>query len=191
MSIIHNLFYQPLSLEPIEIGYDPDSYVTTESAGSVELTIRVFSHPGGAPRPFSLLFNTEDGTASMSETIMIIHLPLSNTGVVDNDYVPVSGQVIQFSAGDITKFHTILINDDIDCEKDPNEISFSNIAVHSGIPDTSITVPRAHVTTNDTAEPECGKLMKPCTIFCQYENTCRQTRNALLLYTLTHRCVSG
>ena len=48
------------------VGYDPDLYVTTESAGSVDLTIRVFSHPGGAPRPFSLLVNTEDGTASMS-----------------------------------------------------------------------------------------------------------------------------
>ena len=56
-----------LTLEPIEVGYDPDSYVTTESAGSVYLTIRVFSHPGGAPRPFSLLVNTEDGTASMSD----------------------------------------------------------------------------------------------------------------------------
>ena len=56
-----------LTLEPIEVGYDPDSYVTTETAGSVDLTIRVFSHPGGAPRPFSLLVNTEDGTASMSE----------------------------------------------------------------------------------------------------------------------------
>ena len=56
-----------LTLEPIEVGYDPDSYVTTESAGSVYLTIRVFSHPGGALRPFSLLVNTEDGTASMSE----------------------------------------------------------------------------------------------------------------------------
>ena len=62
----------------IEVGYDPDSYVTTESAGSVELTIRVFSHPGGAPRPFFLLVNTEDGTASMSETmVMILHNSLS------------------------------------------------------------------------------------------------------------------
>ena len=56
-------------LEPIEVGYDPDVHVTNESAGSVDLTIRVFSHPGGAPRPFSLLVNTEDGTASMSTTI--------------------------------------------------------------------------------------------------------------------------
>ena len=67
-----------------------------------------------------------------------------------------SGQVIQFSAGDITKFHIILINDNIECEKDPNENLFSNIAVFSGIPDISVTVPRAHVTTDDSAEPECG-----------------------------------
>ena len=59
-------------LEPIEVGYDPDVHVTTESAGSVDLTIRVFSHPGGAPRPFSLLVNTEDGTSSMSETMIVI-----------------------------------------------------------------------------------------------------------------------
>ena len=79
-------------------------------------------------------------------------LPLSSTGVADNDYVPVSGQVIQFSAGDITKIHTIHINDNIECEKNPNENLFSNIAVHSGIPDISVTVPRAHVTTDDSAE---------------------------------------
>ena len=130
--------------------------MATESAGSVELTIRVFSHPGGAPRPFSLLVNTEDGPSSMSEPMIVIILPLSNTGVAGNDYVPVSGQLIQFSAGDVTKFHIILINDDIECEKDPNENLFSNIAVHSGIPDTSITVPRAHATIDDTAEHECG-----------------------------------
>ena len=49
----------------MNVGYDGDTYVTTESDGSVTLTIRVFSHPGGAPRPFSLAVNTEDGTTSM------------------------------------------------------------------------------------------------------------------------------
>ena len=72
--------YLCVFIETIEVGYDPDLYVTTESAGSVELTIRVFSHPGGAPRPFSLLVNTEDGTSSTSETmIMILHNSLSLT----------------------------------------------------------------------------------------------------------------
>ena len=64
--------YLCVFIETIEVGYDPDSYVTTESAGSVDLTIRVFSHPGGAPRPFSLLVNTEDGTSSTSETMIMI-----------------------------------------------------------------------------------------------------------------------
>ena len=53
--------------EPIEVGYDPVSYVTTETAGFVDLIIRVFRHPGGSPQQFSLAINTEDGTASMSQ----------------------------------------------------------------------------------------------------------------------------
>ena len=159
MSIIHNLFYQPLSLEPIAVGYDPQSYVTTESAGSVDLTIRVFGHPGGAPRPFSLLVNTEDGTSSTSETMVVItYTTLSHTAIIENDYVPVSGQVIQFSAGDITQMHTIFIKDDDNCEKDPNENFFSNITLNSGIPGILVTVPHATVTIDETAEPECGKL---------------------------------
>ena len=61
--------------EPITVGYDPDSYVTTETAGSVTLNIRVFSHPmTGAPRPFTLVVNTEDGTASMFLARVILHV---------------------------------------------------------------------------------------------------------------------
>ena len=60
--------------EPITVGYDPDSYVTTETAGSVTLNIRVFSHPAGAPRPFTLVVNTEDGTASMFLARVILHV---------------------------------------------------------------------------------------------------------------------
>ena len=150
------MFYQPLSLEPIAVGYDPQSYVTSESAGSVNLTIRVFGHPGGAPRPFSLLVNTEDGTSSTSETmIMILHNSLSHTAIID---IPVSGQVIQFSAGDITQMHTIFIKDDDNCEKDPNENFFSSITLNSDIPGILVTVPHATVTIEETAEPECGKL---------------------------------
>ena len=129
--------------------------MTTESAGSVELTIRVFSHPGGAPRPFSLLVNTEDGTASMSTTI--INYIFIYTAVVDDDYVPVSGQLIQFNAGDVTQMYTILINDDDSCEKVPNENFFSNTILNRGIPDILLTIPRATIIIDDTAEPECGK----------------------------------
>ena len=60
------------SLELISVGYDPDTYVTTETSGSVNLTVRVFSHPGGAPRPFTFVVNTEDGTASRFPILRII-----------------------------------------------------------------------------------------------------------------------
>ena len=53
------------SSEMIEVGYDPQQYMTSEGDGNVILSIRVFSHPGGAPRPFTLVVNTQDGTASM------------------------------------------------------------------------------------------------------------------------------
>ena len=69
-----------------------------------------------------------------------------------------SGQLIQFNAGDITQMHTILINDGDECEKVPNEIFFSNTILNSGIPDILVTIPRATIIINDTAEPECGKL---------------------------------
>ena len=85
---------------------------------------------------------------------------MSFTAVVDNDYVPVSDQIIHFGRGDVIKTHTILINDyDDECEKDPNENFFSNITLNSGIPDITVTVPLASVTINDTAEPECGKQL--------------------------------
>ena len=67
-----------------------------------------------------------------------------------------SGQVIQFNAGDITQMHTILINDDDNCEKGPNENFFSNITLNSGIPDILVTVPCATVIIDDTAELNCG-----------------------------------
>ena len=134
--------------------------MTTESEGNVTLTIGVFSHPGGAPRPFTLAVNTEDGTGSkycnfLSEDICSVSL--SYTAVMDNDYIPVSGQIIQFNRGDVTQTHTITINDDDECEKDQNENLFSNVSLDNGIPDITVTLPRATVTIDDTAESKCGK----------------------------------
>ena len=77
---------------------------------------------------------------------------------MDNDYVPVSGQIINFNRGDVTQTHTITINDDDLCENDPNENFFSNIVLASGIPDINVTVPRATITIGDTNEIECSKL---------------------------------
>ena len=91
--------------EPITVGYDPDSYVTTETAGSVTLNIRVFSHPTGAPRPFTLVVNTEDGTASMFLARVILHVYhiFLIQLLADGDYVPVAGEIVQFNAGDMTQ----------------------------------------------------------------------------------------
>ena len=105
-----------------------------------------------------------------------------------------SGQVIQFSVGEVTKFHIILINDDIDCEKDPNENLFSNIAVRSGIPDISITVPRAHVTTDDTSELECGKLNLPyknLPVYTHQQKELHLPSQPQCSIVLTYRCVSS
>ena len=69
-----------------------------------------------------------------------------------------AGEIIQFNAGDVTRTHTIFINDDDECEKDPNENLFSRIALENSIPGITVTVPQAEVTINDIAEPECGKI---------------------------------
>ena len=67
-------------------------------------------------------------------------------------------QIITFEAGDVTQTHRIIINNDTECEILPEyEIFFSNIALESGISDIFVTEPRATVTINDTAEPECGR----------------------------------
>ena len=68
-----------------------------------------------------------------------------------------AGEIVQFNAGDMTRTHTIIINDDNICEENPNENFFSNIALDSGIPDITVTVPRAMVTIDDSGEVECGK----------------------------------
>ena len=68
-----------------------------------------------------------------------------------------AGEIVQFNTGDVTKTHTIIINDDDECEKDPNENFFSYIALDSGVPDITVIIPRAMVTIDDIAEPECGK----------------------------------
>ena len=53
--------------------------------------------------------------------------------------------------------YTILINDDESCEKVPNENLFSNTILNRGIPGILVTIPRATIIIDDTAEPECGK----------------------------------
>ena len=57
---------------PITVGYNPVFYTTTEGQGSVVLNITIFDPPTwGTPRPFTLVVNTQDGTASMFSPVHI------------------------------------------------------------------------------------------------------------------------
>ena len=58
--------YTNIFSDPIQVGYDPTVYTTSESEGMVELNIFVFSHPvDGTPRPFALFVGQSDGTSGM------------------------------------------------------------------------------------------------------------------------------
>ena len=141
--------------ELIEVGYDPVSYVTTETAGFVDLTIRVFSHPGGSPRPFSLSINTEDGTASMSAGELC---PTFSFTTLRVDYVPIDDQPIKFNIGDVTQIHRILIIQDTECEQHLNKSFSSNISLGGGNPVINITSPQATVTIDESEEVECSEF---------------------------------
>ena len=77
------------------------------------------------------------------------------SGQIHSDYTAVSGEIVQFNVGDTYQTHTIIINDDMDCEDDPNENLFSNIALNDGVQPINVINPRATVTIDDSAE--CGK----------------------------------
>ena len=73
------------------------------------------------------------------------------------DYGAATNEIITIAEGQMRATHTIFINQDDDCENDPNEDFFSNIALDSGIPPISVIRPRAEVIIDDPAEPECSK----------------------------------
>ena len=76
-------------------------------------------------------------------------------GAPDNDYEAVSGEIVQFNVGDTYRIHTIIINDDDECENDPNEFFFSNIALNHGVQPIHVINPQATVTIEDSREAEC------------------------------------
>ena len=66
-----------LYVGPMTVGYEVEVYTASESQGMVELSISVTNPPtGGALRPFALVVNTADGTASIvsSFTAIIIFM---------------------------------------------------------------------------------------------------------------------
>ena len=77
--------------------------------------------------------------------------------VAPGDYGAVTNQIITFAEGQMRATHTIIINQDDDCENDPNENFFSNISLNSGQQPISVIRPRAEVIIDDSAEPECRK----------------------------------
>ena len=76
-------------------------------------------------------------------------------GAPDNDYEAVSGEIVQFNVGDTYRIHTIIINDYDECENDPNEFFFSNIALNHGVQPIHVINPQATVTIDDSREAEC------------------------------------
>ena len=70
----------------------------------------------------------------------------------------ITSEIIQFNTGDVIHTHRIIINDDSECEDDPNENLFSNIALESGIPDISVTVPRTTITIDDSLQRDCSEF---------------------------------
>ena len=53
--------------------------------------------------------------------------------------------------------HTVIINQDDECETDPDENFFSNLVFDTGIQPITVIRPRAEVIIDDSNEPECGR----------------------------------
>ena len=70
----------------------------------------------------------------------------------------VTSEIIQFNRGDVINTQRIIINDDSECEDNPNENLFSNIALESGIPDISVTVPQTTITIDDSLQRDCSEF---------------------------------
>ena len=106
--------------EAITVSYVPLEYEVSEDARSVDLRISVTSHPtSGTPRAFSVLLSSADGTATAAD-----------------DYIAISGQLIQFDVGDISKDHEMEIIDDSVAESDETFTSTLSIDLGPAVIDT-------------------------------------------------------
>ena len=76
---------------------------------------------------------------------------------------------MQFNIGDTFQTHTIIINNDMECENMPNEEFFSNITFNSGVQSITVINPQAIVTIDDSGEAECSELY--CVQICMSVNT--------------------
>ena len=81
----------------------------------------------------------------------------------DGDYMAVSGEIVQFDEGDVTQTHTIVINNDFECDNNTNKSFFSLITLEGGIPVINVTVSQ---TTVFIDEAECGKRPGCSCVLC-------------------------
>ena len=87
------------------------------------------------------------------------HHPLSlSYPESSSDYIAVIDELLVFTMGAERVTHTITILQDDDCENNPNEFFFTNLAFVSGVQPINVIRPRAQVIINDDLEPECSKL---------------------------------
>ena len=66
---------------------------------------------------------------------------------------------MQFNVGDTYQMHTVMINDDTDCEDMPNEEFYSYIALNSRVLPINVINSQSTVTIDDSEEAECSELM--------------------------------
>ena len=136
-------------------------YTTTETQASVTLCAIVTSHPGGAPRTFTISATTRDGTAgtvwNTNVSVGLSHSLQLITTVAGSDYVAVFGEQLVFAEGATRVCHTIDILQDEMCEYPPNEFFFSDLAYVSGLLPITISPETAQVVIDDSSEAECSK----------------------------------
>ena len=148
----------PKLSDSIDVGYEFTAYTTTEGDGFVTLCTIIMNSDEGSLRPFVISSTTEDGVASKSgieqskKPLQFSLFPVSGF-----DYVGVSADLI-FGFGDSCVCHNVTIIDDGDCEIDPIEDFFLNLAYVSGEQPINIDPDRTRVIIDDTSEPECGRL---------------------------------
>ena len=146
-------------LVPIDVGYEFTVYTTTEGEGFVTLCAVVMNSDEGSPRPFVVSATTDDEEASKLdyEQKMKRTLKFSLYSASCVDYVGVANVLLIFGVGDYRVCLDITILNDSNCEIDPIEDFFSNLAYVSGEQPINIDPTRTRVIIKDTAEPECGR----------------------------------
>ena len=146
-------------LVAVDVGYEFTVYTTTEGEGFVTLCAVVMNSDEGSPRPFVVSATTDDGEASKLdfEQRMRRTLKFSRYSASGVDYVGVANVLLIFGVGDYRVCLDINILNGSNCEIDPIEDFFSNLAYVSGEQPINIDPTRTRVIIKDTAEPECGR----------------------------------